>query len=404
MTTHTRPAPALPGLLHSAFVEAESLVCVPPGMLFLNNAGRGPVLKRAAEAAQAHFGPGEVLGARAGSVDLLRVRVARLIGARSGEEIVFAHSTTSAINIVAAGLDWARGDNILVSDAEHGANVIPWMALKETAGVSLNLAPLSAQGLLDLDALRAVVRPATRLVAMPHLSHLYGTEQPVKEICAWLRAQGILSLVDGAQAAGRLAVDVAGLGCDFYAFTAAKGLLGLPGLGVLYARSPWVDQLTPSIAGTNNNRLSRAPGGEPQSRLRDGPARLEPAAPPSMLLAALRAALDQVERAGGSGAIEARVKLLGALFAEALSGLGLPLLGDPARRAGILAWPATRAVAQDVALKLAESHDIWVGAGQFGSGWALERRGMEALIRVSPHYYNTEADALRLQHALQEMV
>jgi cysteine desulfurase / selenocysteine lyase len=403
MTTQTLPSRTQPPLSRSPAAAADSLVCVPPGILYLNNAGRGPVLRRVASAAQAHFGPGEDPEGPADTVEALRGRVARLIGAQRAEEIVFAASTTSAINIVACGLKWSPGDDIVVSDAEHGANFIPWLALQEKWGVSVTPVPLSPQGVMDLAAIRAAVRPSTRLVAMPHVSHLYGTEQPVAEICAWLRAHSIACLVDGAQAVGRLAVDVTGLGCDFYTFSTAKGLLGLPGLGVLYARHPWVEQITPSAPGTNNSRIQRAPGGEPHYHALSGPTRLEPVAPPLMLVSGMRAALEQIESTG-IAAIETRVRALGGLFAERLMKLGRPLVGDPPRRVGILAWPASKAHAQALALRLAGKNKIWVGAGQFGSGWALERRGVEALVRVSPHYFNTEADAVRLEHALQEIV
>lgn len=380
--------------------RASQLVCVPDGMVYLNSAQRGPALRSAAAAAQAQVGPSP--DGTAVSPDRLRQQVAQFINAAAPETISFTGGTTAAINQVANGLTWADGDEIIVSDAEHIANFAPWLALQQQ-GVVIRPAHVAADGLLTPASVKALLTNRTRLVAFHHVSHLYGTVQPVNNLCNWLRSRGILSLVDGAQAIGRITVDVQESGCDFYAFGAAKALLGLPGIGVLYVRNMDEVQLSPTTYGNHNATLPASAEELPRLTVRSGPGRLEAAPLPLPLLAGLHAALAQIDRSGGMKAIEVQMQAIGSVFAECLRRLGPTFSSSSGATLGILSWPISLKKAQNLVYWLAAEKNILLGAGRFGSAWVLSRRRVPALLRVSPHVFNCEAEAAYLEQVLREI-
>jgi cysteine desulfurase / selenocysteine lyase len=385
-------------VIETQSTPAHELVCLQPGMVYLNNAHRGPALRSAVEAAQLYYGPQS--SGPGDSVTDLRKRVARFLGGVEPYEIVFTNSTTAGINLVANGITWNADDQIIVTDAEHQANLVPWLGSQRGARPRVVLAPIGPDGVLRPDTIREMVCSNTRLVALPHISHLWGNLQPVAEICNWLHSRGIWSLVDGAQAAGRVAIDVQEIGCDFYAFSASKALMGLPGIGVLYVRQSLIDLLTPSICGSKNTRVE---SDGLQIEFASGSLRLEATQPPLHLIASMRAALEQVEDAGGSLWIQDRLRDIHQIFCDRLAHLGKPLLGDPQQGCGILSWPASQRYAQVLAGQLAFKKDVWIGVGRFGADWALTRRGLDTLVRVSPHYFNSEGDAICLERALLEI-
>jgi len=178
-----------------------------------------------------------------------RASVARFIGAETGE-VVFTKGATEAINLVAAGLG-ARlqaGDEILLTQMEHHANIVPWHFLRERLGVVLRFAPVTETGELDLAAMAEMVGPRTRVVAFSHMSNVLGTINPAAEIIAMAKAAGALTLVDGCQAVVHQAVDVKALDADFYVFSGHK-LYGPTGIGVLYGKRDRLAELPPYQGG-----------------------------------------------------------------------------------------------------------------------------------------------------------
>jgi cysteine desulfurase/selenocysteine lyase len=176
-----------------------------------------------------------------------RDRLVRFINARSRHEIIFVRGTTEAINLVAQS--YARpllqpGDEVLITYLEHHANIVPWQILCEQTGARLVAAPMDGRGEVHVDAVEALMTPRTRLFAFAHVSNALGTVLPVRRLIAAAKARNITTLVDGAQAVPHMSVDVADLGCDFYAFSGHK-LFGPTGIGVLYGREALLERMPP---------------------------------------------------------------------------------------------------------------------------------------------------------------
>ena len=176
-----------------------------------------------------------------------RDEVARFVNAPDRRSVVFVRGTTEAINLVARSYARPRlreGDEILVSHMEHHSNIVPWQILCEETGARLKVIPISDEGELDLDAYRSLLGERTRMVAIVHLSNALGTVNPVKEMCAAAHAAGAKVLVDGAQAAPHLPLDVQDLDCDFYAFSGHK-VYGPTGIGALIGKTELFDEMPP---------------------------------------------------------------------------------------------------------------------------------------------------------------
>ena len=180
-----------------------------------------------------------------------RETVRRFINARSDAEIIFTRNATEAINLVASsygGPVIGEGDEIVLSIMEHHSNIVPWYFLKERQGAVLKWAPISDDGELLLDKFEALLTPRTKMVAITHMSNVLGTMVPIKEVVRIAHARGIPVLVDGAQGAVHLPVDVQDLDCDFYAFTGHK-LYGPTGIGVLYGKKALLEAMQPYQGG-----------------------------------------------------------------------------------------------------------------------------------------------------------
>lgn len=180
-----------------------------------------------------------------------RLQVAEFIGCSDSRQIVFTSGTTESINLVAHGLascSLQAGDEIIVSQMEHHANIVPWQQAGNKTGAIIKVAPLTADGQLDLAGLAALIGPKTKLIALIHVSNVLGCVSPVKQVIELAKAKGIITLIDGAQAVAHVPVNVTELDCDFYVFSAHK-LYGPTGVGVLYAKHQWLDAMPPYQCG-----------------------------------------------------------------------------------------------------------------------------------------------------------
>jgi len=220
-----------------------------------------------------------------------RATTAKFLNAKEAQEIVFTRNGTEAINLVAAtfGASLQAGDEIIITDLEHHANIVPWHLLKEKKGIVLRSAPLTAGHILDVEALLALITPRTKLVAVTHMSNVLGTIVPVERIVAAAHAAGAKVLVDGCQAVAHMPVDVRAIGCDFYVFTGHK-LYGPTGIGVLYGRYGALLELPPYQGGgemietVSPDRIT----------FKDPPYRFEAGTPPIIEAIGLAAAIDYV--------------------------------------------------------------------------------------------------------------
>jgi len=325
-----------------------------------------------------------------------RETVRAFVGAASAEEIVFVSGTTEAINLVAhsygrgrhSGL--AAGDEVLVTAMEHHSNLVPWQLLCEDRGASLRVVPIDRRGELDLAALRRLLSPRTRIVAVAHVSNVLGTINPVAEIADLVHRRGAVLVVDGAQAAPHLTVDVAMLGCDFYAFSGHK-VYGPSGIGALYGRAELLAAMPPWQGGGGMIEQVRFEG----TTYAPPPQRFEAGTPNIEGAIGLAAALDYLTTLGLNAVAVWEGRLL-QRAAERLGAIpGVQLVGSARERAGLLSFLVDGVHPHDVGTVL-DGLGIAVRAGHHCAQPLMERFGVPATARASLALYNTveEMDAL----------
>src|SRR6058998_353341 len=275
-----------------------------------------------------------------------RRRVAEYIGAASADEIVFTRGTTESINLVAqawGGKFIREGDIILLTVMEHHSNLVPWQLLAERTGARLRFVPVRDDGTLELEQVSSLLTPEVKLFAFTHISNSLGTINPVAELCAKAHAVGALTLVDAAQSAGHLSIDVRELGCDFLAFSGHK-MCGPTGIGALYGRGEILDSMPPWHGGGEmivSVTLEK-------SAFKKAPHRFEAGTPNIAGAIGLAAAIQYIEGIGRDRILEHDSELTG----RAMSGLsdvpGLRLLGPAKDRATLVSFVMENAHPHDL--------------------------------------------------------
>jgi cysteine desulfurase / selenocysteine lyase len=322
-----------------------------------------------------------------------RERVARFLNAPSPRDIVFTRGTTEAINLVAQS--WGRstlrpGDEILITGMEHHSNIVPWQLVAGQTGARVRAVPITDAGELDLEAFDRLLTDRTRVLAMVHVSNALGTVNPVHELLAKARARGVVTLVDGAQSAPHLPVDVQAIGCDFYAFSGHK-LFGPTGVGVLYGRAALLERMPPWQGGGDMIESVTLE----QTTFAPPPARFEAGTPAIAEVIGLGAALDYVETVGRA-AIGAWEEELLAYATEQLRELdGVRLIGTAREKVGVLSFAIDGVHPHDVGAVL-DDEGIAIRAGHHCAQPVMLRFGVPATARASFAFYNTreEVDAL----------
>jgi cysteine desulfurase / selenocysteine lyase len=330
-----------------------------------------------------------------------REAVRRFVRARSAQEVVFTRGTTESINLVAQG--WAAprlrpGDEIVATELEHHSNLLPWQRAANEAGATLRLVPVSAAGELRPIDVERLVGPRTRLVAFSHASNVLGAILPAARIARAARDRGAAVLIDAAQTAPHLPVDVQELGCDFLAFSAHK-MLGPTGIGVLWARRERLEEMEPLLLGGGMVREV----GEDRSTWLDPPWRLEAGTPPIAEAVGLRAAIEYLE-ALGMDAVRAHDRELVSHAMERLAAVtGLRLHGSaaPEARIGVLSFTVPGAHPHDVSTFL-DQRGICVRAGNHCAQPLMRRLGKSGTVRASLQVYSDRADIDALARALEE--
>lgn len=339
------------------------------------------------------------LGARAtAAYENARSTVARFVGAADAREIVFTRGTTEALNLVAASFGRRHvgaGDEVLVTEMEHHANIVPWQMLCAAVGARLRVAPVDDRGVLDRDAFAAALSARTKIVAVAHVSNAIGTLNPVSELAALAHAAGAVVVVDGAQAVAHVPVDVRALGCDFYAFSAHK-LYGPTGVGVLYGRADLLAAMPPWQGGGEMVRSVAWDG----ATYEDPPYRFEAGTPPIADAVGLAAAIEYLG-ALDRGAIARHERALVDAAATALATVpGLRMIGTAPDKIGGHSFVLDGIHAHDVATVL-DGEGVAVRAGHHCAQPILRRFGVAATVRASFALYNRMADVERLVAALE---
>jgi cysteine desulfurase/selenocysteine lyase len=330
-----------------------------------------------------------------------RESVRGFLGAPEAREVVFVRNTTEAINLVAR--TWGRanvgaGDEVLLTAMEHHANIVPWQMLCEEVGARIRVAPVSDAGEVDLAALEKLLSPRTRLVAVAHVSNVLGTVNPVREITALAHARGVPVLVDGAQAAPRIPVDVRELGCDFYAVSGHK-LYGPTGIGALWTRWELLRDMPPFLGGGS---MIESVTFE-KTRFAAPPTRFEAGSPDSAGAVGLAAALRWLNGLG-LAAIERHEAELLAHATRLLEAIpGVRIYGRASRKTGVLAFNVEGVHAHDVGTVL-DDEGVAVRVGHHCAQPLMERFGVAAMARASLGVFNDRSDVERLAAGVRKVV
>jgi cysteine desulfurase/selenocysteine lyase len=328
-----------------------------------------------------------------------RRRVASFIGAPSPNEIVFVRGATEGINLVAqswGGANLKPGDRIMLSVLEHHSNIVPWQLIAERSGAQIDVAPLTADGRIDLDAMEAMLTERHRLVALAHVSNVLGSVLDAKRAARLAHSVGALLLLDGCQAVPRMPVDVAELGCDFYVFSGHK-LYGPTGIGVLWSRAEILEAMPPWQGGgamidkVSFERTTYAPP----------PARFEAGTPHVIGVLGLEAAVDYVE-AIGLEAIAGHEQALVREARDALSSLNSIRLLGPEDSAGIVSFAVEGVHPHDVGTILDESR-VAIRAGHHCAQPLMAHLGLDATARASFGVYNGRSDVEALVAGLERV-
>jgi cysteine desulfurase/selenocysteine lyase len=326
-----------------------------------------------------------------------RAAVRRFLNAAEDREIVLLRGTTEAINLVANA--WGSkhvgpGDEILITEMEHHSNIVPWQLLCERQGARLAVAPITDEGELRLDVLESLITPRTRLLALAHVSNALGTVNPVRRIVETAHRKGVPVLLDGAQAAPHLPVDVRAIGCDFFAFSGHK-LFGPTGIGALYGRAALLEAMPPwqgggdmiasvSFERTTYNRI---------------PYKFEAGTPDVAGALGLMAAIEYVEAIGWPG-IEAHERDLVEHATRSLQALPrVRVVGTAREKVGVVSFVVDGVHPHDVGTIL-DGHGVAVRAGHHCAQPLMDRLGVPATTRASLAFYNTREEIDRLVEGL----
>lgn len=341
------------------------------------------------------------LGERAtAQYEAARATARRFLNAAHEHEIVFVRGTTEAVNLVAqvfARQELRRGDEVLITGLEHHSNIVPWQLACEVTGAVLRIAPINDAGAVPLDTFAAQLSPRTRLVAVAHISNALGTINPVAEMIRLARARGAAVLVDGAQAAPHLPLDVQALDCDFYAISGHK-MYGPTGIGVLFGKSEWLERLPPWQGG--GDMISSVTFERTAYNVL--PYKFEAGTPNIAGAIGLAAAMDYLEAAGRErvAAHEAALLAYGTALLQALP--QVRLVGTAPEKAAVLSFVVEGVHPHDVGTVL-DSTGVAVRAGHHCAQPVMDRFGIAATTRASLGLYNTRSDLDRLAAGLRRV-
>ncbi len=328
-----------------------------------------------------------------------RGTLARFLKVRA-DELVLCSGTTFAINLVAYA--WAlprlkAGDTILVSRMEHHANIVPWQLVAQRTGATVKVAEILPDGSLDLDALHAAMTADVKLLALTHVSNVLGTVNPVREICREARRRGIVTVIDGSQAAPHLPLDVAAIGCDFYAITGHK-MCGPTGTGALWGRREHLQAMPPFIGGGEMIKEVSFDG----TVFNDPPHRFEAGTPNIAGFVGLGAAVDYLDSIGMARVAAREAELLAHATEELQKVEGLRIFGQAPGKAAVISFLIEGAHAHDLATLL-DLEGVAVRSGQHCAHPLLQYFGVAATLRASLAFYNTHAEIEAFVAALRKV-
>ena len=349
------------------------------------------------ENANVHRGLHELSSRATEAYESSRQRVANYLGAASADEIVFTRGTTESINLVAQawGEKFLReGSVILLTEMEHHSNLVPWQLLAERVSARLRFVPVRDDGTLALDQLSSLLTPEVKLFAFTHVSNSLGTINPVSELCQKARAVGAITLVDAAQSAGHMPIDVQELTCDFLAFSGHK-MCGPTGIGVLYGRGEILDTIPPWHGGgemITSVTLEK-------SAFKRAPHRFEAGTPNIAGAIGLAAAIDYLERIGRPAIFEHDVELARYAMQRLVELPGMRVLGPSTERGALVGFVMDAAHPHDLTT-FADRYGLAMRGGHHCNQPLMRRFGLPGTTRASFYFYNTSEEIDRMVEIL----
>lgn len=327
-----------------------------------------------------------------------RHKVQKFINAASHEEIVYTTGTTDSINLAANSFGtqhFREGDEIILSEMEHHANIVPWQMIAEKTGAVIRVIPVDDNGDLDMEAYKELLNSRTKMVAVIHVSNALGTVNPVEEITALAHEHGAAVLIDGAQAVPHQPVDVQQIGCDFYAFSSHK-MCGPTGFGILYGKKELLDSMPPYRGGGDMIDKVSFDG----TTYNVAPFRFEAGTPPIAGGVGTAAAVDYLLNIG-MDQIAAREHELVQYGVETLGKIdGLRFIGTPKQRASVISFVFDEIHASDIGTIL-DKRGIAVRTGHHCAQPILRRFNVPATTRASLSFYNTREEIDRLAEGIE---
>lgn len=323
------------------------------------------------------------------NLEIIRGQAADFLGAQPSE-IAFTKNGSEAISMIAQGIDWQVGDEVIVPNTEMLSNVSPWLRLAERRGIVIVAASANSEGVIEPAHIESLITTRTRLLTFCSLSNATGALQPVAELCALAKKYHILSLVNASQSIGLLETNVKTLGCDFLATCGRKGLRAIEGTGILYVKANLIPTLEPCLIGWWNSSF------DPQTHkitLPDTAKRFEAGCPNVPAILSLGAAIEYANTLGMS-AIEARVRHLTTYLVTQLNTLaGSQIYGpaDCSNRLGLVPFNILGTDPNEL-VALLEKAGVIIEAGHFMASAIMQYYKIERMARMSLHYFNTEAE------------
>lgn len=329
----------------------------------------------------------------------VRTKVQQFIGARGEEEIIFTRGTTESINLVAHSYGRTflkEGDEIIISEMEHHSNIVPWQLLAKEKGLKLKYIPMTLEGELRLDVFKELLSERTKLVSVAHIANATGTINPIEEIIALAHEAGAKVLIDGAQAASHIPLNVEALDVDFYAFSGHK-IYGPTGIGVLYGRRELLNEMPPFIGGGDMIETVTME----ESTFQDPPLRFEAGTPSIAEVIGLGAAIDYIESLGRENIQEWLDHLMAHATEKLLHVSGLKIIGTAKKKGPIISFLLDDLHPLDLGTLLGLK-GIAIRTGHLCAQPALARFGVKSLARISLGIYNTLTDIDIAVEAIQE--
>jgi cysteine desulfurase/selenocysteine lyase len=349
--------------------------------------------------ANVHRGLHELSSRATEAYEGARARVAQYFGAASADEIVFTRGTTESINLVAqtwGGKFLRAGDVILLTEMEHHSNLVPWQLLAERAGARLRFVPVRDDGTLAFDRLEEFLTPEVKLFAFTHVSNSLGTINPVADLCRKAKNVGAITLVDAAQSAGHLPIDVQEIGCDFLAISGHK-MCGPTGIGALYGRAEMLDTLPPWHGGGEmivSVTLEKSSYKKP-------PHRFEAGTPNIAGAIGLAAAIDYLDAIGRAAIFEHDSRLTQYALEKFAELPGTRVLGPAGERGAIVGFVMDAAHPHDLTT-FADQRGLALRGGHHCNQPLMRRFGLPGTTRASFYFYNTTEEIDRMLDILRD--